>query len=73
MNSAVKKKWIKLIKTYLKESTRYKHHNFSKPFRLSRVYLLMNIEHGAKKTDLEYLEAINHYEHNIQVLESDKF
>lgn len=57
MNSAVKKKWIRLIKTYLKEST-----------RLSRVYLLMNIEHGAKSTDLEYLEAINHYEHNIQMV-----
>jgi len=57
MNLKLRKAWLKLLKTYLSQST-----------RISRVYLLINMDHGMKTTDFDFLEFVNHYNHCIQVV-----
>jgi len=63
INVSVKKKWIRLIKEYLRHST-----------RLCRVYFLINMEHGIKESDFEYLDLVEASQHNFQVvlMKSDK-
>jgi len=57
INLKARNKWLKLIRTYLRESS-----------RLSRVYLLLNMEHGMKQSDLDFLEFVNKYNHCVQVV-----
>jgi len=63
INAKTRDKWLKLMRTYLSQSS-----------RIARVYMLVNMEHGMKQTDLDFLEFVNTYNHCVQVVltKSDK-
>jgi GTP-binding protein len=57
MNLKMRDKWRKLIEVYLTKST-----------RISRVYCLINMEHGMKDLDFEFLQFVDSCQHNFQVV-----
>jgi len=63
INLKMRSKYKRLIQEYLKKST-----------RISRVYCLINMEHGIKELDFEFLHLLEDCKHNFQVVlsKSDK-
>eukprot|EP01017_Pseudomicrothorax_dubius_P002502 TRINITY_DN10099_c0_g1_i1.p1 TRINITY_DN10099_c0_g1~~TRINITY_DN10099_c0_g1_i1.p1 ORF type:complete len:227 (-),score=57.51 TRINITY_DN10099_c0_g1_i1:205-828(-) len=52
---SIKRKWNEMVDVYLRKSS-----------RLCRIYLLLNIEHGIKRADVEALKRLQEYGVNLQ-------